>query len=371
MAGLRVAITLEQCWHRVPGGTANAAIGLATALAGRDDVDVAGVAAAHRRPPLAPWRLPPPVPVRHLPLPRLALYEAWHRARRPYAEAATGPVDVVHATTIVQPGHRAPLVTTVHDLAFLADPSHFTAQGRRVLQRGLAIAVEEAAVVLCSSEATRRDCRDAGFDDGRLVVVPLAAGPGLGEPVPPGAADAARRRHGLDRPYVLWAGTVEPRKNLGGLLAAWRRLGRDGVDLAVAGPEGWHEDLDALVGGDRSVRRLGFLPAADLAALYAGAAVVCYPSLLEGFGLPVLEAMVQGAPVVTSAGTATEELVAGGAGLAVDPRDPDAVAGAVAALLDDPDLAAGLGQAGRARAAGYTWDRAAARTVEAYRCASG
>ncbi|HEX9993212.1 MAG TPA: glycosyltransferase family 1 protein, partial [Acidimicrobiales bacterium] len=363
---LRVAMTLEQCWHRVPGGTAAAALGLAGALAARPDVDVVGVAAAHRTPPADAWRPPPGVPVRHLPLPRLALYEAWHRLRRPAAEAATGRVDVVHATTLVQPGHRAPLAVTVHDLAFLADPSHFTAQGRRVLGRGLEIALAEAAVVLCSSEATVRACRHAGFDDARLVVVPLAPAPGRDRPVEPGDAP---RRHGLDGRYVLWAGTVEPRKNLRGLLDAWRRLGRDGVDLALAGPEGWHEDLDALVAGDRSVRRLGFVPAADLAALYAGAAAVCYPSLLEGFGLPVLEAMVQGAPVVTSAGTATEELVAGGAGVAVDPRDPDALAGALAGLLDDPDAARRLGDAGRARAASYTWERSAGRTVEAYRAA--
>lgn len=370
MAGLRAALTLEQCWHRVPGGTAAAALGLAAALARRDDAEAVGVAARHRHPAPEAWRPPPSVPVRHLPLPRPALYEAWHRLRRPAVESATGPVDVVHATTIVQPGHRAPLVATVHDLSFLSEPGHFTARGRRVFERGLALALAEAAVVLCSSEATRRHCREAGFDDGRLRVVPLAPAPGLAEPVAAGEVAAARRRHALERPYVLWAGTAEPRKNLPGLLAAWRRVGRPGVDLVLAGPDGWQEDAGALAAGDPSVRRVGFVPAADLAALYAGASAVCYPSLLEGFGLPVLEAMAQGAPVVTSAGTATEELVAGGAGVAVDPRDADALAGAITALLDDPDGARRLGEAGRARAAGYTWERAAALTVEAYRCAS-
>jgi glycosyltransferase involved in cell wall biosynthesis len=133
------------------------------------------------------------------------------------------------------------------------------------------------------------------------------------------------------------------------------------------GPEGWHEDAGALLAraGGRA-RALGFLPRADVDALLAGAAVVAYPSLREGFGLPVLEAMAQGAPVVTSAGTATEE-VAGGAAVLVDPTDVGAIAEAIDSVLGDQQLAARLGSAGRARAAELTWERAAASTVDAYR----
>jgi glycosyltransferase involved in cell wall biosynthesis len=165
---------------------------------------------------------------------------------------------------------------------------------------------------------------------------------------------------------VLWVGTIEPRKNLAGLLEAFRRVPRTDVDLVLVGPEGWGEDVRSHAAGiETRVRVLGFQTREDLAALYAGADLFCFPSLREGFGLPVLEAMVQGTPVVTSAGTSTEE-VAGGAGLVVDPRDPAALAEAITSVLDDADLAGRLAAAGRDRAAEYTWERTAARTVAAY-----
>ncbi|HEY7071977.1 MAG TPA: glycosyltransferase, partial [Acidimicrobiales bacterium] len=119
------------------------------------------------------------------------------------------------------------------------------------------------------------------------------------------------------------------------------------------------------------LRLTGFVPREDLAPLYRGASVVCYPSLWEGYGLPVAEAMGAGAPVVTSAGTSMEELVAGGAGLAVDPRDPDAIAAAIASVLDDDDLAASLRAAGRARAEETTWEATAELTIAAYEEAMG
>ncbi len=114
------------------------------------------------------------------------------------------------------------------------------------------------------------------------------------------------------------------------------------------------------------VRRLGWAPEQDLPGLYAGAAVFCFPSLLEGFGFPVVEAMAQGTPVVTSLGTSTEELVEGGAGLAVDPRSPDAIATALRRVLDDSALARRLAEAGRVRARTYTWERTASLVVGAY-----
>jgi len=362
---LRVAMTLEQCWHRVPGGTAGAAIALARELARDPHLDVVGVAAAHRRPPAPDWR--PPLTVRQLPLPRLALYEAWHVLRRPRVERATGHVDVIHATGIAMPPHSAPIVFTIHDLAFLRFPEHFTRAGLRFFRRNLGLAKREADLVLCSSLATLTDCREAGFEPSRLRHVPLG--------VDAEVADAAeverlRRAYALDRPYVLWTGTLEPRKNLAGLLDAYGRLDAD-VELVLAGPRGWKEDLERRLAAlpERArgrVRLLGFVPRADLWPLYAGAAAFCFPSLLEGFGFPVLEAMAQGTPVVTSEGTSTEEL-AGDAALLVDPRDPTAIAAALERLLTDEELAARLRDAGPARAAEYTWARSAQLVGEAYR----
>ncbi|MGH2806437.1 MAG: glycosyltransferase family 4 protein [Actinomycetota bacterium] len=362
---LRVALTLEQCWHRVPGGTAVAAIGMANALDRDGSLDIIGVAARHKDAPGAEWT--PPVAVRHLPLPRVALYEAWHRLRRPAVQRATGDVDVIHATTIAVPPRTAPLVVTIHDLAFLRDPSHFTARGLSFFKRGLSLAKRDAHAIHCPSEATARDCVTAGVDEAKIHVVPLGIETA---PVTDTDVEAAKERHHLVRPYVLWSGTIEPRKNLSGLLTAWGALDED-VDLVLVGPRGWNEDLNALTArARRKPRVLGFVARSELNALYAGAAVVCWPSMREGFGFPVLEAMAQGAPVVTSTGTSTEE-IAGDAALLVDPKDPAAIADAIRRLLSDEPLARKLSDAGRARAAEFTWDRTAIGLRDVYRGLKG
>jgi glycosyltransferase involved in cell wall biosynthesis len=362
---MHVAYTIEQCWHRVPGGTAVAAIETARAILRRGGVDLVGVAARHASPPPPPYV--PPVEVRHLGLPRAALYESWHYLRRPKVERATGPVDVIHATTIAMPPRSAPIVLTIHDVAFLHDPALFTARGRRFFKRGMDIAIEEADLVVCSSDATLRDCIEAGFDRDRVAKVPLGV-----RAVPATADDVGRvrRAYGLERDYVLWTGTVEPRKNLPRLLTAFRSLAID-HDLVLAGPRGWNEDLDKLIGTDRErVKVLGFVPQADLGPLYAGATVFCFPSLLEGFGFPVLEAMAQGTPVVTSDRTSTEEL-ARGAGVLVDPDDPDGIADGIRSVIEDDSLARRLRDAGPRRAAEFSWDKTAELMAGCYERIAG
>lgn len=360
---LRVAFTIEQCWHRVPGGTAVAALEMARALEQRGDVELRGVAASHRRPAAPAWS--PPIPVAHLPLPRVALYESWHRLRRPNVELATGPVDVIHATTMAMPPKSAPLVLTVHDLLFLRQPAHFTRHGMRFFRRGLALALRDADLALCASQATLRHCEEVGFQEERLRLVPMGV-----SVAPADRADVERvtARYGLTRDYILWVGTVEPRKNLRGLLQAFRMLPHDAeLDLALVGPKGWNEDLEALIGDrQQGVKVLGFVPHDDLGPLYAGATVFCFPSLFEGFGLPVLEAMAQGTPVVTSRSTSTEEL-GEGASVLVDPRDPASIADGIARLLGDEGLALELSDAGRERAARYSWGRTADLVAAAYK----
>ena len=355
---MRLAVTLEQCWHRVPGGTATSVLHTVDALTERDDVEVIGVAARHRHPPEDPFQAT--VPVWELPLPRRALYESWHRLRRPAVERATGPVDVVWASAVAVPPRSAPLVVTVHDLAPLHHPEHHPQRARGFYRRAFELARTEADLVCCPSMTTLADCAAHGFDRGRLRHVPW------GVDTTAATADQVgetRARLGLEGDYVLWTGTIEPRKNLPVLVEAFARVARPGLTLALVGPDGWNEDRAGLIAGRDDVRALGFVSGTDLAALYAGAAVFCYPSLLEGFGLPVLEAMAQGAPVVTSAGTATEELV-DGIGAAVDPTDPQAVADALAAVLDDPDEADRRRTAGRARAAERTWNATAAAMMD-------
>jgi glycosyltransferase involved in cell wall biosynthesis len=358
---LRVVMTLEQCWHRVPGGTAVATLELARALRRLEGLELIGVSAKHSREPDPAWR--PPVPVKRLPLPRLALYEAWHRLRRPAMERWTGPVDVIHATAMPVPPRSAPVVLTVHDLAFLKDRTHFTRRGNSFFRRGLELALKEADLVICPSLATMSDCMEAGFEEVRLRFVPHGV---VIQTVDANEIERVRSQHSLERDYVLWTGTVEPRKNLPGLLRAWAQL-ETNAELVLVGPKGWNEDLDKHIGAARDrVKVLGFLPQTELAPIYAGAAAFCYPSLTEGFGLPVLEAMAQGTPVVTSSGTSTEE-IAEGAGLLVDPRDAGAIADAIGRVLNDNELAARLGQKGRERAETYSWAKAAETTLAAYR----
>jgi len=222
--------------------------------------------------------------------------------------------------------------------------------------------------VICPSRATMEACRGAGIGSERLRLVPWGV---RARSLSGSEAAEIRRRYGIERPYVLFCGTREPRKNLPRVLEAFRRIDRADLELVLAGPRGWKEDLtDGMSSLEGRVRSLGFVPPDDLHALYAGAAAAVYPSLAEGFGLPVLEAMAHGVPVVTSSGTATEE-VAGNAALLVDPLDTDAIAGAIERVLDDRDLAGSLGEAARVRAASFSWERSAELVAAVYAEAAG
>ena len=358
---MRVAVTVEQSWHVVPGGIAVATVELLRALTARDGLDLVGVAAWHRRPPAA--GLVPPVPIRRFPLPRRALYESWQWLRTPSVERATGRVDVVHDAGYVVPPSKAPLVATVHDLSFLTYPHHYTWHSRQVFRRGLELTRRHARLVMCPSLATKAACEDAGIGAERLRVVPLGVRMHTPEP---DLIDLVRRRYRLERPFVLFVGTVEPRKNLHRVIQAFRELDAAELELILVGPQGWMEDVDdALDGLHGRARTLGYLPRDQLDVLYAQAAAVVYPSLAEGFGLPVLEAMANGAAVVTSAGTATEE-VAGDAALLVDPLDVGAIAAALRQLIDDRAFAAALGAAAKARASTFTWERSAELAAAVY-----
>ena len=376
VTSLRVAFLLEQAWHRVPGGTAVAAVESARALVERDDVDLLGVTARHRSTDLPPLLFgshgPDHLPIVSSALPRFVLYEAWRRLDRPRVDRLVGrsggAPDVVHATGGAVPATRSPLVATVHDLAWRHHPEAATRRGRRLFEGWLRDA-RRADRIVCPSEATRGDLVEAGFDGARIRIVPLGVGRTDVEPRLPALL---RARHGLEGPFVLWVGTLEPRKNLDRLVAAMSAAAPlSDVPLVLVGPTGWRTDVARTVAplGERAVV-VGSVSEVEKRAWYEAADVFCLPSLHEGFGLPVLEAMAHGVPVVTSAVTATEEL-AGDAGLTVDPTDTGAIAEALCAVLDDETLAARLADAGRTRAASRRWSDTADGLMAVYREVAG
>jgi alpha-1,3-rhamnosyl/mannosyltransferase len=254
-----------------------------------------------------------------------------------------------------------PTAPVVFDLVPFVDGAEAQGRAARIERATIRPALRRAAALPCISQATRDDLV-ARFPAtaGKAVAIPLAADAAFAS----AQAGDAPSRHGLEKPYVLAVGTLEPRKNLARLMAAWLRLPealRERLALALVGPRGWDDEAIVRTARQAGARLLGRVSDADLAALYAGCAAFAYPSLYEGFGLPVLEAMSAGAPVVTSSVSSLPE-VAGDAALLVDPYDEAAIAGALERVLTDPGLAADLGERGRRRAAEFSWERCARET---------
>ena len=359
---MRVAYSLEQCWHRVPGGTATSAIEIAKAMSVvRPDVQLIGVAGNNKGEPTSSYA--PPIKVEQLALHGAALYEASLRFRAPRVERATGEVDLLHCTSIIPLASRAKMIATVHDLAFLKYPEFFSRRGNSVFRRSLKILLKNAEILLCSSQATLNDCLEFGFSAERLCYVPL----GVNAPVVASNAAQVLDRLGLSGEYLLFVGTLEPRKNLARLVAALETLGDSVPQLVVVGATGWGDiKLDSTINEKSKistrVKFLGFVEASDLGVLYSNASAFCYPSLMEGFGLPILEAMSCGVPVVTSRGSSTQE-VAGNAAVLVDPLDLSSIANGVVEALSQKNT---LVELGYKRAAQMTWAQSALRTASIY-----
>ena len=353
---MQVAVHVGQLLQRVPGGIGRYVGHLVRALPAAG-VEVVAFAAGPR---------PPGVdrPYVDLGWPRGPLrYEAWARLRRPVPDVAGA---VLHATSLaVPPPGRRPLVVTVHDLVFLRHPEHLTPRGVSFHRRGLERARQEAAAVVVPTAFGRDELVAEGFERGRVHV----AHHGIDVPDLPAVDPEGRRRAlhrlGVDAPFVLFVGTLEPRKGITDLVAAHRVLRRrhSDIQLVLAGQAGWGTSPDLSGPG---VVGLGPAHDGDLDALYRAAVALVLPSHYEGFGLPVLEAMARGCPVVTSDAASLVE-VAGGAAASVAVGDVDALAGALDHLATDPDHRRRLGAAGRARAADFSWSKSAEAHAGAYR----
>lgn len=359
---MRVGLHVGQMLQRIPGGIGRYLGVLARSLPAHG-VHVIPFAAGPR--PAALANLEASSDYVDLGWPRGSLrYEAWHRLRRPPLPFTA---DVIHAPSLaVPPSGDVPLVVTVHDVAFLRLPQYFTVRGLGFHERGLALAKRDAAAVVVPSQFIAGELISEGFDARRIQV----AHHGIEDPGerPSLGVAAAVRELGVAPPFLLFVGTLEPRKGIGTLLDAHRLLQRTRRDLqlVLVGARGWGK-LPSL---ERPgvVQLGGAVTDDDLDALYRAADALAYPSEYEGFGLPPLEAMVRGCPVVTSSATSLPEVV-GDAGKLVAPRDSEALAQSLDEVLDDDALRERMGEVGKRRAAQFTWAASVEAHIAAYRSA--
>ena len=370
---MKVAFHVDQLWFKAPGGIGTYVTQLAPALTSEEPALE-----------LVPFRSTFPidhdvawfVPLGGVILPWgiRTLYPSWDVLGRPALPGSLADADIVHATNpaAVPPVHGDQrLVVTVHDLAFQRFPELFPHDWRWLYRAGLRAAAKRADAILVPSQNTADDLTaSTSISASRVHVTPLA--PSLVTSDQDPAATSARLR--VTPPYVLSVGTLEPRKNLVRLVRAYRQVAPDVPHaLVLAGAPGWRsEELDAELArqGPGTIVRTGSVSGEDLDVLYRGADVFAYPSLYEGFGLPVLEAMSRGVPTLASNVSSLPQ-VAGDAALLVDPTDVAEIAEGLARLLTDRAFADDLRQRGLQRAATFTWAATARATLEVYRHLTG
>jgi glycosyltransferase involved in cell wall biosynthesis len=282
-------------------------------------------------------------------------------------------IDVLHSTH-----HHTPIaaagvrrVVTIHDVTFLVLPGRYPLARRLYMEAVTRASARVADAIITPSRVVRDDVLSKlGVSAERIVVIPYAAAPEF-VPADEGTLGRMRSKYRLPDRYVLSVGSLEPGKNRARLILAYARLRREGFDcpLVVAGQPAWRYEgeleLIRSLGLSEQVRFLGYVPAEDLPALYSGATLFAFPSLYEGFGLPVLEAMGCETPVVASNTSAIPE-VAGDAALLVDPRDVNALAEGMGRLLSDETLRAELRARGLERAQQFSWERTARDTLSVY-----
>lgn len=353
-----------------PVGAGVYTVALATALSARSDVDLH---LAARRNDEDRWRTIAPNAEVHAAAPgRRPARLAWEQTRAPSLAARVAP-DVWHGPHYTMPLRAAvPCVVTVHDMTFFDHPEWHERTKVTFFRRMIRAAAQRAAAIVCVSGYTADRLRALAAPRHQVVVAHHGVDHARFRPDGDEAADRATlAAHGVTAPYIGFAGTIEPRKNVPALVRAFARIAADRPELrlVLAGSEGWGarpvREAIAASGVATRVIRPGYLDTGAIPALFRRAEVVAYPSFEEGFGLPALEGLACGAPVVTTAGSALGEVV-GDAAMLAPPGDVHGLALAIGRVLDDPTCAARLRAAGPARAASFTWERCAEQHVEAY-----
>ena len=323
--------------------------------------------------------------VRQLPLSDRWMNLLWQRLRLPVpVQWFSGSIHLYHSPDFVlPPTGRTPAVLTVHDLSFLRVPQFFVAGFRDYLEMAVSRAVIRAAHVLADSESTRRDLVELMAVDRHKVTVVYPGVEARFRPVQDQTPlESVRARYGLPQRFILGLSTLQPRKNFSGLITAFARLvagqqeifGEADLGLVIAGGQGWMYD-ETLASVERlglqgRVHFPGFVADEDLPALYTLASVFAFPSWYEGFGLPVLEAMACGTPVVTADNSSLPE-VAGEAALMVGAGDPDGLCRALGQALSDEALRERMVAAGTKQAQRFSWRVAAKKVLQAYEAHAG
>jgi glycosyltransferase involved in cell wall biosynthesis len=363
---IRVAFVAEQLLQDVPGGIGTYVRAMLRRLP-PEGIELEPVVAFHRASTLAQVGLPH---ARRLSTPRQALYQRWTKGN---GAGVADDAALVHAPSLAFPPRDGkPLIVTCHDVIFLEYPDAYPQRGvefhTAMLER-----LSEADAVIVPSKATADALARLDKPPADVRVIPNGTDI---EPPSPEEREQILERLRIEKPYVLWMGTLEPKKNPEGVVRGFVKAieanvpQADELNLYLVGPPGWWSgDVRELIserGLENRIRRIDGQPVPVRAALYAEASAFVFPSLAEGFGLPVLEAMACGAPVITSNRSSLPE-VAGAAAELCDPNDFDAIGAALAKVLRDQDLAADLRRLGSRRAKEFTWERTAKATAAAYR----
>jgi glycosyltransferase involved in cell wall biosynthesis len=311
---------------------------------------------------------------RRLKIPTRALYKSWEWFRFPRIELLMPGIDVYHATNyFLPPARSARRVVTFHDLAFIRRPELCSPKISGMFARNAARFAAEADAVIACSESTRTDTIELlGADPAKVVVAYEAVDEDFAPIERAEAAAKLERTYGIRQPFLLFVGTIEPRKNLCALVQAFARIAGDiPHTLVLAGGPGWNsqpvfEAIEQLGLRDR-VLCTGFVSNhSDLACFYSAADLFVFPSLYEGFGLPLLEAMTCGCPIGASNTSSVPE-VAGEAALYFDPASPDDIAATIMRLIEDAPLRNSLVARGLAQAEKFSWDNCARATMDVYK----
>jgi len=385
---------------RARSGVGNYCLELLRALLEIDGLDVSGFAASTRRLDLE--ALGRPLARRHLPVPTRVMYQVWSLLGMPAVDSMLGGVDVYHATNyFLPPVKRAKRVLTIHDVAFKKHPELCSPKIVGPFSAKVAAFAREADAVIADSESTRTDTiKLLGVKPERVHTVRLAVDWAF-RPMPyEKAFEIVEKKYDIRRPYLLFVGTIEPRKNLLGLLKAFRQVrSQYPHQLVIAGAKGWgFNEVSNLAYGDdwgvlgeslaigelgvsggvnrklqdklRQVIMTDYVEQMDMSALYRAADAFMFPSFYEGFGLPVLEAMACGCPVITANNSSLPE-VGGDAAEYCDAHDVDSIADAMRRVLSSAELREQMTQRGFAQAAKFSWKQTAEQTAAVYRSVCG